>query len=218
MLSRRSFLIGTGGLLTASFVRKATAFSQRAVRPFLLPPARKPEETLYVYRQDWKDYGADDYGDNEYEDNDYDAKWRVSLGPNQPFAPPVPTWREHLRSLGHRLDTREDVERVCIQQGLAPEDLDKRLNGFGWQDAWDNFSGPQAKAFHLLKKLDLGPLDSTLRQAGEIIFEEFGGAPGNSYTWVELKDDLTVSLLQARPVELNLPINVKIAGPLRDSA
>ena len=218
MLDRRSFLIGTGGLLTASFVRKATAFSQRAVRPFLLPPARKPEETLYVYRQDWKDYGADDYGDNEYEDNDYDAKWRVSLGPNQPFAPPVPTWREHLRSLGHRLDTREDVERVCIQQGLAPEDLDKRLNGFGWQDAWDNFSGPQAKAFHLLKKLDLGPLDSTLRQAGEIIFEEFGGAPGNSYTWVELKDDLTVSLLQARLVELNLPINVKIAGPLRNSA
>ena len=218
MLSRRSFLIGTGGLLTASFVRKATAFSQRAVRPFLLPPARKPEETLYVYRQDWKDYGADDYGDNEYEDNDYDAKWRVSLGPNQPFAPPVPTWREHLRSLGHSLDTREDIERVYIRQGLAPEDLDKRLNGFGWQDAWDNFSGPQAKAFHLLKKLDLGPLDSTLRQAGEIIFEEFGGAPGNSYTWVELKDDLTVSLLQARLVELNLPINVKIAGLLRDSA
>ena len=69
---------------------------------------------------------------------------------------------------------------------------------------------PQAKAFHLLKKLDLGPLESTLRQAGEIIFEEFGGAPGNSYTWVELKDDLTVSLLQARLIELNLPINVAV--------
>jgi hypothetical protein len=218
MLSRRSFLIGTGGLLTASFVRKATSFSRKAVGPFLLPPARKPEETLYVYRQDWKDYEADDYGDNEYEDNEYDAKWRVSLGPNQPFAPPVPTWREHLRSLGHSLNTKDDIERVCIQQGLLPEDLNKRLNGFGWQDAWDNFTGPQAKAFHLLKKLDLGAADSRLRQAGEIIFEEFGGAPGNSYTWVELKDDLTVSLLQARLVELNLPINVKIAGLLRDSA
>jgi hypothetical protein len=68
------------------------------------------------------------------------------------------------------------------------------------------------------QEVDLGPLDSTLRQAGEVIFEEFGGAPGNSYTWVELKDDLTVSLLQARLVELNLPINVKIAGSLRDSA
>jgi hypothetical protein len=29
---------------------------------------------------------------------------------------------------------------------------------------------------------------------------------------VELKDDLTVSLLQARLIELNLPINVKIAA------
>jgi cold shock CspA family protein len=137
----------------------------------------KPEETHYVYRQHWKDYEA----------NHYDAKWRVSLGTDQPFAPPPPTWRERLRSLGHSLDAKDDIERVCFQTGLEPEDLDKRLNGFGWQDAWDNFTGPQAKAFHLLKKLDLGPLESTLRQAGEIIFEEFEGAPGNCYTWVELK-------------------------------
>ena len=51
---------------------------------------------------------------------------------------------------------------------------------------------------------------SPLRQAGQIIFEEFGGSPGNSYTWVELRDDLTVSLLQARLIELNLPINVAV--------
>jgi hypothetical protein len=81
----------------------------------------------------------------------------VSLGPNQPFAPPPPTWREHLRSLGYRLDTDDDVERLCIQEGLDPQDLDTRLNGFSSEDAWDNFTGPQAKAFHLLKKLDLGP-------------------------------------------------------------
>ena len=55
---------------------------------------------------------------------------------------------------------------------------------------------------------------SALRQAGQIIFEGFGGAPGNSYTWVELQDDLTVSLLQARLIELNLPINVAVGGPL----
>ena len=51
---------------------------------------------------------------------------------------------------------------------------------------------------------------SALRQAGQITFEEFGGSPGNSYTWVELRDDLTVSLLQARLIELNLPINVAV--------
>ena len=78
------------------------------------------------------------------------------------------------------------------------------------EDRWDNFAGPQAKAFHLLKGLDLGHSGSALRQAGQIIFEEFGGSPGNSYTWVELHDDLTVSLLQARLIELNLPIDVAI--------
>jgi hypothetical protein len=184
MLDRRKFLIGAGGLLTAAFVKKAFAFSHNVGEPLVLPTARTPEETLFVYLQDWLDY----------ETNEYDAKWRLSLGPNQPFVPPPPTWREHLCGLGYRLDTQDDVERVCIQKGLEPEDLDNRVNGFSWEDTWDNFTGPQAKAFHLLKKLDLGSApNSKLKQAGQIIFQEFGGAPGNSYTWVELKDDLTVS-------------------------
>jgi len=83
MIDRRHFLIGTGALLTASFVRRASAFSQRAGEPLILPSVRKPEETLYVYMQDY-----------EFDENDevaeYDAKWRVSLGPDQPFAPPPP--------------------------------------------------------------------------------------------------------------------------------
>jgi len=187
-------LIGAGGLLTASFVRKATAFSRKVGEPLVLPIAKRPEETLYV----WEDYS--------------DGKWRVSLGPNQLDAPPPPIWREHLRSLGHRLESEAEIERVCIQKGLDPRDLDAEVDGFWWQDMWDNFTGPAAKAYHLLKTLDLGDADSKLRQAGEIIFEEFGGRPGFNYTWVELKDDLTVSLLQARLIELNLPINVKIAA------
>jgi hypothetical protein len=134
----------------------------------------------------------------------------VSLGPNQPFAPPPPTWRQHLRSLRHRLDTDEAVKRILAEESLTPKELDFPLDGFGWEDRWDNFTGPQAKAHHLLKDLDLGGAGSALRQAGQIIFEEFGGSPGNSYTWVELRDDLTVSLLQARLIELNLPINVAV--------
>jgi hypothetical protein len=166
MLDRRSFLIGAGGLLTASFVRKATVFSRKASRPLILPTAKKPEETLYVYHQHWKDYEDNDYEANECEANDYgNAKWRVSLGPNHPFAPPVPTWREHLRSLGHSLDTKDAIERVCFQEGLAPEELDKRLNGFGWQDAWDNFAGPQAKAYG--RKEKLGSAGMTDRIAGD---------------------------------------------------
>ena len=108
------------------------------------PPG--PEETLYVYWQ----------ADSEV------ANWRVSLGPDQPFAPPVPTWREHLRSLGHPLETDDEIERACRKFDLPVDDLDTRLNGFGWEDRWDNFAGPQAKAFHLLKGLDLGHSGSRL--------------------------------------------------------
>jgi hypothetical protein len=204
MLDRRRFLIGAGGLLTAAFVQKASAFSRKVGEPLVLPTAKKPEETLYVYGQDC---------------SSYDAEWRVSLGPNQPFAPPPPTWREHLLRRGRRLDTAHDLEQIAFEMGLGPNDLDKQLDGFGWEDEWDNFNGPQAKAFHLLKKLDLGSApDSKLKQAGQIIFEGFGGSPGNSYTWVELKDDVTVSLLQARLIELNLPIDVRVCGSLGDSA
>ena len=158
----------------------------------VISPTRRPEETLYVYRQE-SDYGGD---------------WRVSLGPDEPFAPPPPTWREHLRALGHRLETSDEIERACREHHLLKEELDVRLNGFGWEDSWDNFTGPQAKARHLLKGLDLGGAGSALRQAGQITFEEFGGSPGNSKR--ALRDDLTVSLLQARLIELNLPINVAV--------
>jgi hypothetical protein len=192
MFDRRRFLIGAGALLTASFVRRASAFSRKAGEPLILPLSRKPDETLYVYK-DWSG----------------EADWRVSLGPDQPEAPPPPTWREYLRSLGHSLETDDDIERACKEYDLPREDLDVRLNGFSWQDQWDNFTGPQAKAHHLLKELDLGQAGSALTQAGQIIFQEFG-RPGFDYHWVELKDDLTVSLLQARLIELNLPINVAV--------
>ena len=95
------------GPATASFVRRASAFSRKAGEPLILSPARKPEETLYVYRQE---HGATT------------GEWRVSLGPDQPFAPPPPTWREHLRSLGHPLETHDDIERVCYQRDLPLED------------------------------------------------------------------------------------------------
>jgi hypothetical protein len=102
------------------------------------------------------------------------------------------------------------VRRACDARSMEPEELDGRVNGFSWEDRWDNFTGPQARAFHLLKSIDLGPADSPLRREGDILFEEFGGGPGNGYTWVELGDDLTASLLQQRLIELGIPINVAV--------
>ena len=83
--------------------------------------------------------------------------------------------------------------------GLSANELDTQVDDFGWEDEWDNFLSPQARAHHFLKELDLGTdPDSKLKRAGQMNFENMRGGPGNSYHWVDLKDDLTVSLLQAR--------------------
>jgi hypothetical protein len=121
------------GLLTTAFVNRAKGLSRRHHEPLLLRADVRPEETLYL-----------NSGFSEY------AKWRVSLGPIDVLAPPPPTWREQLRDLGVSLETDDDVRRACDERGLELQDLDRRVDAFGWEDRWDNFTGPQARAHYLL--------------------------------------------------------------------
>src|ERR1700722_6938039 len=111
MIDRRHFLIGAGALLTTSFVRRASAFSKKTGRTLILPAAQEAEETLYVYWQT----------DSEV------ANWRVSLGPDPPFAPSVPTWREHLPSLGPPLETDDEIERACRNYDFPVDGRDTGL-------------------------------------------------------------------------------------------
>src|SRR5215207_6856201 len=97
MTSRRSFLLGIGALVSASFVTRVKAHVLEIARPLLLE-LKRAEETLYLYEQS----GWDD-----------DWKWRVSLGPDDVHEPPPPpTWREHLRPLGYTFETKEDEGRL----------------------------------------------------------------------------------------------------------
>jgi hypothetical protein len=57
---------------------------------------------------------------------------------------------------------------------LPLEELYVRLNGYGWEDSWDSFTIPPATAHDLPKDLDPGGAGSAFRQAGQIIFDEFG--------------------------------------------
>ena len=117
MISRRSFLLGIGSLVTSSFVARARAHVRERGSPLLLQP-KKAEETLYHY---------EGYDQN---DGPWATKYRVSLGPDQWPAPPPPTWREHLKSRGYRLETREDHDRICDEQSLTPEELDQPIDGY----------------------------------------------------------------------------------------
>ena len=75
MISRRSFLLGIGSLVTISFVTRARTHARESGSPLLLQPKRA-EETLYLYE------GFDQSGDP------WATKYRVSLGPDQWPAPP----------------------------------------------------------------------------------------------------------------------------------
>jgi hypothetical protein len=198
MTSRRSFLLGIGALVSASFVTRVKAHVLESARPLLLEPKRA-EETLYLYDHS----GWDD-----------DWKWRVSLGPDDLHEPPPPpTWREHLRPLGYTFDTQQDYDRALREMSLEPEDVDKHLDGYGWASYWEHNETPQAKAAILLKELKLDcALHARGDKAGLIYFTEWGGHPGSCERWVDLKDDLTVSILQARLIERDLPIKLVVGS------
>ena len=88
MTTRRSFLLGAGGLLTTAFVTRVQRHVRETARPLLLDPG-STDETLYLYdQQSWSDRN----------------KWRLSLGPYVgDTEPPPPTWHEHLIARGYSL-------------------------------------------------------------------------------------------------------------------
>src|SRR4051812_38090986 len=199
MTSRRSFLLGIGALVSASFVARAKAHVLETARPLLLEP-QKAEETLYLYDQS----GWDD-----------EWKWRVSLGPDIEEPPSPPTWREYLTLRGYKLDSELEVHRLWRERSLhlGQIDLDSRLDGYGWESEWEHLHSPQARAALLLKELKLDcALEEPGRKAGRIGFTEWGGRPGSCERWVDLKDDLTVSVLQARLIERDLPIKIVLGA------
>jgi hypothetical protein len=196
MISRRSFLLGLGSLATTAFAARARAHALAEGVPLMLDPGRA-EKTLHLF-------GVPDFAEGELTN-----RWQVSLGPWQQDPPPAPTWREYLRLQGYCLDTPEDLIQACRQAFLAPADLDEFLPEQSWWNCWEVSESPQAKAYTLL--MDLG-LDCDLNwpgeKAGRIDFIEWGHHPGSSERLVELRGDLSVSLLQACLIERNLPIRL----------
>jgi hypothetical protein len=182
--------------VTTAFAARAKAHALAEGVPLLLDPGRA-EKTLHLF-------GVPDFTEGELTN-----RWQVSLGPWQQDPPPTPTWREYLRLQGHRLDTPEDLTQACRQAFLAPADLDEFLPEQSWCSCWEVSESPQAKAYTLLKELGLDcALDQPGKKAGRITFVECGYHPGSSERFVELHDDLSVSLLQARLIERNLPIRL----------
>jgi hypothetical protein len=184
--SRRGFLIGAGALLTTAFVADARSFIRINGRPLLARPTQVAE-TLY-----WYDNGDDSY--------------LLTLGEWTDEPPPVPPWREFFITEDIPHQTEDEIEKVWEQHGIWPEDYDKAVCERYWWGRFEIVDSPCAKAYRLLEQIDLGPNRSSTR--GPLLEFHQGAHPGDSSYWVNAKDELSLSLLQARLIDLKMPIKI----------
>jgi hypothetical protein len=183
--SRRGFLIGVGAVLTTAFVKDARSFIHRNNQPLLTSPSQVAE-TMY-----WCEIPDEGY--------------QLTLGPWS-IAPPPPTWRKFFVSEGIAHRTDREIEKICCSHLIEPRDFDKPMSVRYWEDWFDTEGGPLARAYHLLRKIDLGPERGSER--GPLLEFNIGSHPGDSTHYVNAKDMLSLSLLQARLIDLKLPIKI----------
>jgi hypothetical protein len=185
--SRRGFLIGAGSLLTTAFVSDARSFIRRTSRPLLASPA-EVAQTMY-----WYDSAEDGY--------------TLTLGEWTMDPPPAPTWRRFFIDQGIPHKTEKEIEGIYDIHGIGPEDYDKPVSERYWWGRWECEDNPSAKAFWLLSEADLGPELGSAR--GPFLeFHEGDNHPGSNDRWVNAKNKLSLSLLQARLIDLRMPIKI----------
>jgi hypothetical protein len=185
--SRRGFLIGAGSLLTTAFVSDARSFIRRTSQPLLASP---PQVSQMMYWYDIPDEG-----------------YQLSLGEWTMDAPPPPTWREFFINQGIAHQTEAEIIAICNEHYIGTDDFDKPVNESYWQEYWEFEENPCTKAHRLLSKVVLGPkLGSACGPLLE--FHEGDNHPGSNDIWVNAKDKLSLSLLQARLIDLKIPIKI----------
>ena len=184
--SRRGFLIGAGGFLTAGFVDKAHAFVSKTGLPLLIPP---PEPKYWLF---WMN-GA------------------FALGPTFGYWPqPQVSWRIFLTSLSI-LDTPAEFEYLMARYRVTLTRLDEPVDN--WEDLnWDIFSGNWTGAYRVLRRLDLGPSLNAGHEGPCLEFHNDGYADSVPICSVTASHPVALSLLQARLIELKLPICVRLSA------
>ena len=185
--NRRSFLVGAGTIITASFVKEVATAVADTRSPWLIKP---PEAAKAIYYEAVEDH------------------WRLHLG-EPTFAIPKPQLLiENLRWHGHLLDTQDQIDALCDDDGWTEEELFRPMDGYSWESQWEHNLSPEAQAFAFLEKHDIFPKGGRGRREGEVLFESFSN-PMSCARWVEVHDPLSVSLLQARLNELRLNTEVR---------
>lgn len=134
--------------------------------------------------------------------SDDEGCYVLSVGVRTRKPPPAPTWREFLTRRAEPI-TPEEIDD---NWGLTLDKLDKPVDPYVWGESWLDFGTSESKAYDLLEDLDLGP---TVRAKGRphVLFQS-GGVPGATGSWVTVPDDLSLSFLQARLVDLKTGVTL----------
>ena len=193
-MDRRSFLIGSGALLTTSFVAKAEWFldNRKSVVPLI--DTEKAVDTIY--------FVTSGYG------------YELRLG-DAADEFPIYTYRDALAEChNHYLPEGEPIslsefKAIYEQYGIRPKQIDKIADPYFYLDGWCRHQSAGAQACEFLDQLDFfSPKKLGLRKRDLQLVD--GYHPGNDYLGVRSHDPLSASLLQARLLELNQKIAIEI--------
>lgn len=186
-VTRRSFLVGAGAIITAAYVKEVSAFVADTHTPLLVTP---PHVHSTIYFEQFEDH------------------WRLHLGEPQFEIPEPQLLIENLRWHGNLLDTQQQIDAFCEETGWTENELFAPMSGWDWETQWEHNLNPEAQAFQFLTKHEIFPKNGDGRRAGEVVFEEFSN-PMSCWRWVEVHDPLSLSLLQERLKELDLGVAVR---------
>jgi len=125
------------------------------------------------------------------------------------------TWRELLLEEGWAVNDPDQILQILSEKGMAIEDeLDQPVCDECWEMACGVTWNPMARAVRLLKRLKIGSNVISKNQGiGQLNFCDGDDHPGSNNVWLSVEDDLSVTLLQARLIELNQPIKIIMQVP-----
>lgn len=193
---RRSFLIGAAStLLTTAFYKDVIRYTERKASPLIVPP---DDYHTVLYAVGDGTGGYDLWYDLLPQDDQLpDWTWRE-------FTSNAWNWDEYelakyLKDC-NTLDTDEEAEALFD----TPADPDTMLDWFIRND------GANARAYHELRALDLGPKLGAPGARGELRFID-GPCMGNDSLIVKAHDMTSLSLLQARLIEIDAGMLVQPA-------
>ena len=95
-----------------------------------------------------------------------------------------PTWHEFFVSNGIPHQTEREAHRILAKHSIEPQDYDKPVDGFWWETRFDLETGPTARAYYLLKKLDLGPTLKRSTEQPHLVFCK-GDVANEDSRWVD---------------------------------